>query len=120
MEHQNHPLAARCERLHPVRGATAYTKSLLDRGNRIVELFKQIQYNPLATEVQAAVLFAMQQGYLDSVPVDRVKEFQTKLVDFLTTRKEATLNLLRDEGKIDGAVEKALRADLDEFKTTWH
>ncbi len=98
----------------------AKTKSLLDRGNRIVELFKQIQYNPLATEVQASVLFAMQQGYLDSVPVDRVKEFQTKLVDFLTTRKEATLNLLRDEGKIDGAVEKALRADLDEFKTTWH
>src|SRR6185436_10832713 len=53
----------------------AKTKSLLDRGQRIVELFKQIQYNPLATEVQVAVLWTMQNSLLDDVPVEKVKDF---------------------------------------------
>jgi F-type H+-transporting ATPase subunit alpha len=98
----------------------AKTKSLLERGQRIVELFKQVQYNPLAVEVQSAVLYAMQNGYLDAVPVDRVKEYQSKLIDFLTTRKEETLKSIRDQGKFDESVEKALKTDLDEFKSTWH
>ena len=42
----------------------------MDRGQRIVELFKQTQYNPIAVEEQVAVLWAMQNGYLDPVPVD--------------------------------------------------
>ena len=59
----------------------AATKARLDRGQRIVELFKQKQYNPIPVEEQVAVLWAMQNGYLDSVPVERVKEFQLKLQD---------------------------------------
>ncbi len=56
----------------------AKTKAQLDRGQRIVELFKQKQYNPLPVEQQVAVLWAMQNGYFDEVPVDRVKEYQTQ------------------------------------------
>jgi F-type H+/Na+-transporting ATPase subunit alpha len=97
----------------------AKTKAQLDRGQRIVELFKQIQYNPLQVELQAAVIFAMQQGYMDDVPVDRVKDFQNKLQDFLTTRKEAMLAKILEQGKIADDLEKELRSDLDEFKTTW-
>ena len=54
----------------------AATKARLDRGQRIVELFKQMQYNPIPVEEQVAVLWAMQNGFLDPVPVERVKEFQ--------------------------------------------
>ncbi len=97
----------------------AKTKGLLERGQRIVELFKQIQYNPLAVEQQAAVLWAMQNGYLDDVTVDRVKEFQLKLQDYLATRKEAVLAALRDKKQIDKDVEPLLKAALDEFKTTF-
>ena len=75
----------------------AATKAQLDRGARIVELFKQTQYNPIPVEHQAAVLWAMQNGYFDAVPVERVKEFQIKLQEFLTTRKEALLAKIRDE-----------------------
>src|SRR5436190_88462 len=57
----------------------AATKARLERGQRIVELFKQGQYNPIPVEEQVAVLWAMQNGYLDAVPVDRVKQFQNKL-----------------------------------------
>src|SRR3984893_1849115 len=59
----------------------AKTQAILARGKRIVELFKQKQYNPIPVEEQVAVMWAMQNGYLDPVPVDRVKEYQLKLKD---------------------------------------
>jgi F-type H+-transporting ATPase subunit alpha len=97
----------------------AKTKSQLDRGQRIVELFKQKQYSPLPVEQQVAVLWAMQNGYFDAVPVERVKEYQTKLNDFMVTRKEAVLKAVRDKKQIDKDVEALLRAAADEFKSTW-
>src|SRR5206468_5393241 len=75
----------------------AATKARLDRGQRIVELFKQKQYNPISVEEQVAVMWAMQNGYLDSVPVDRVKEYQLKLQDWLQTRKEGLLGTIREK-----------------------
>src|SRR6184192_3258982 len=69
----------------------AATKARLERGQRIVELFKQKQYNPIPVEEQVAVMWAMQNGYLDAVPVDRVKEYQLKVQDWLQTRKAGLL-----------------------------
>jgi F-type H+-transporting ATPase subunit alpha len=98
----------------------AATKARLDRGQRIVELFKQIQYNPIPVEEQVAVLWAMQNGYLDPVPVDRVKEFQMKLQDYLQTRKESVLASIRTKKAIDKDLEAELATALNDFKTTWH
>ena len=97
----------------------AATKARLDRGQRIVELFKQVQYSPIAVEEQVAVLWAMQNGYLDPVPVDRVKEFQAKLQDYLQTRKESLLEAIRTKGAIDKDLEAELATALNDFKTTW-
>ena len=52
------------------------TKAKIERGQRIVELFKQNQYNPLSLEMEVATMWAMQNGYLDDVEVDKVKDFQ--------------------------------------------
>jgi F-type H+-transporting ATPase subunit alpha len=95
----------------------AKTKATLDRGARIVELFKQIQYNPLPVEIQVAVLWAMQNSYMDEVPVDRIKEYQAKLTEYLTTRKDAVLATIRDKKAIDDGVTAQLKGALDEFKT---
>jgi F-type H+/Na+-transporting ATPase subunit alpha len=95
----------------------AKTKATLDRGARIVELFKQIQYNPLPVEIQVAVLWAMQNSYMDEVPVDRIKEYQGKLTEYLTTRKDALLAAIRDKKAIDESVTPLLKGALDEFKT---
>ena len=95
----------------------ARTKATLDRGARIVELFKQPQYQPMPIQTQAAVLWAMQQGLFDSVPVDQVKATQNKLIDFLETRKETVLNNIRTRAKIDEGIEKELGAALAEFKS---
>src|SRR5919205_1326933 len=54
----------------------AKTQAQIDRGKRIIEIFKQPQYSPVPVEIQVAVMWAMQNGFVDPVPVDRVKEFQ--------------------------------------------
>jgi len=97
----------------------AKTKAQLERGQRIVELFKQIQYNPIALEQQVAVLWSMQNGYMDEVPVDRIKEFQAKMQDYLSTRKETILAAIRDKAAIDKDLEAQLKGALDEFKATF-
>jgi F-type H+-transporting ATPase subunit alpha len=94
----------------------ARTKAQLDRGQRIVEIFKQQQYNPQSVELQVATLWTMQKGYFDPIPVDRVKEFQNQLTQFLLTRKEALLASILKKGAIDAELEKELTAAVEEFK----
>jgi F-type H+-transporting ATPase subunit alpha len=97
----------------------AKTQATLERGKRIVELFKQIQYHPMLVEVQAAVLWTMQNNFLDDVPVDKIKDFQTKLVDHLGTRKADLLTRIRDEKAISDALAAELKAAVTEFKQTY-
>jgi F-type H+-transporting ATPase subunit alpha len=95
------------------------TQALINRGKRIMEIFKQQQYNPVAVEVQVAVLWMVQNGYVDEVPVERVKEYQNKLAEFLTTRKTELLAKIVKEKAISEALAKELKATAEEFKPTF-
>jgi len=95
----------------------ARTKATLERGARIVELFKQSQYRPITVETQAAVLWAMQKGIFDAVPVSKVKTTQDKLVEFFETRKEAIIAKIAAKKQIDGEVETELLAAIEEFQS---
>ncbi len=95
------------------------TKGKIDRGLRIVELFKQNQYSPSSMQMQTTVLFAMQHGYFDDVAVDRVKECQTALEEFMDTRKQDVLQLIADDKAITDAVKDALTTSLKDFKGSW-
>jgi F-type H+-transporting ATPase subunit alpha len=97
----------------------AKTQALLERGKRIIEIFKQNQYHPLPVDVQALVLWAVQNNFIDDVPVDKVKDFQNKLVDFMTTRKAALLTKIRTEKAIGDALAADLKAAVGEFKQTY-
>lgn len=96
------------------------TQAQIDRGKRIIELFKQPQYSPILVEVQVAVIWAVQNGYVDDVPVDRIKEFQAKLTDFLSTRKPDLLRKIAQEKAISDALKDELKATTDQFKQTWN
>jgi F-type H+-transporting ATPase subunit alpha len=98
----------------------AKTQALLERGKRIVELFKQKQYNPTPLEVQIVILWAAQNNFLDDVPVDKIKDFQAKLVDFFSTRKADLLAKVRNEKAISDALAAELKAAVTEFKPTYH
>src|SRR5689334_23283458 len=97
----------------------AKTLAQIDRGKRIMEIFKQPQYDPIPVEVQVAVLWAIQRGYLDNVPVDRVKEFQLSLTEYLTTRKADLLGKIAKEKTLSPALTAEIKAAADAFKETW-
>jgi F-type H+-transporting ATPase subunit alpha len=95
------------------------TKALLEKGNRIVELFKQRLSDPKALEVQVAVLFAMENGYFDDVPVDKIKDCQAKMEEFLTTRKEAVMAKVLQEKALTDEVTSELKSAIEDFKSSY-
>nr|MCU0797180.1 F0F1 ATP synthase subunit alpha [Akkermansiaceae bacterium] len=100
----------------------ASTKKKLDRGARIVELFKQNQYSPLSMEMESIFLFAMQNGFFDDVPVNRVKACQTAMGEFFETRKTDLLDKIRNEKpdlKKDATMVDAVKQALSDFKASW-
>jgi F-type H+/Na+-transporting ATPase subunit alpha len=97
----------------------AKTQAQIDRGKRIVEVFKQPQYSPIPFEVQVAVLWSVQNGYVDDVPVERTKEYQASLTEFLTLRKSELLQKIAREKTLSDALTNELKTAADEFKQTW-
>jgi len=97
----------------------ARTQAKIDAGKRIIEIFKQPQHDPIPVEVQVAVVWAVQNGYLTDVAVNRVKEFQNRLTEYLTTRKVALLQKIGTEKALSDTLKTELKASLDEFKQTW-
>jgi F-type H+/Na+-transporting ATPase subunit alpha len=97
----------------------AKTQAILERGKRVVEIFKQPQFNPLPVEVQAAILWAVQNNFFDDVAVDKVKDFQTKLMDFFATRKADLLLKVRNEKAISDVIAGDLKAAVTEFKQSY-
>jgi F-type H+-transporting ATPase subunit alpha len=97
----------------------AATQAKIERGKRIIELFNQPQYQPIAVEIQVAVLWAVQNGVLDDIPVGRVKEFQAGLTEFLTTSKADLLATIRRERALTDALTAGLKTAADQFKQTW-
>lgn len=97
----------------------AKTQAQLERGKRIVEVFKQPQYNPIPVEVQAAIMWTVQNGFMDDVAVDRIKDFQAKLTEYLSTRKATLLGTIAREKALSDAVINDLKAAIGEFKQTY-
>ena len=95
------------------------TKAILDRGQRTVEIFKQVQYQPQPVEIQAAVLWAVLNGKFDDVPVERVKDCQMKLMDFLATRKEPLMTRICQEKALSDALSAELKQAVEEFKGSY-
>src|SRR6187399_2024164 len=97
----------------------AKTQAQLERGKRIVEIFKQPQYNPIPVEIQSSVLWAVQNALFDDVPVEKVKDFQAKLTDYLQNRKADLMGRIVKEKAISDAITADLKAAITEFKQTY-
>ena len=98
----------------------AKTQATLERGKRVVELFKQQQYDPISVEAQAAILWTMQNNFFDDVAVDKVKNFQQKLSEYFHTRKPELLKKILKEKAISDAIAADLKAAVTEFKQSYH
>ena len=93
------------------------TRAKLERGKRIVEVFKQAQFQPVSVPIQVAVLWAVQNGYFDDVDVDEVKNSQASIATFLQDRKAALLKQITTAGQVNDEVKANLKAALDEYKS---
>mgnify|MGYP003391855456 CR=1 FL=1 len=91
------------------------TQKLLARGARLTQLLKQPQYSPLSVEEQVFVIFAGTKGYLDSVPVNQVNEYEARFLDHLRASGKKMLERIRDEKKLDDDLQTEMKRFLEDF-----
>lgn len=94
----------------------ASTQQLLNRGARLTELMKQNQYSPMTNAEIVCVIYAGTNGYLDKISVKDVGRFEAGLLKHLRTKGAALLaDMTKNDRKVSGDLEKAVRAELDAF-----
>ncbi len=93
----------------------AATQRQLSRGERTVEILKQAQYTPMRVERQVAVIYAVTNGYLDKVPVDRVRDWENEFLDFLDAQYQDLLEGIVEEQVLTEALEEKLKAAITDF-----
>ncbi len=87
----------------------ATTQKLLNRGSRLTELLKQPQFSPLKMEEQVAVIYAGVNGYLDKMPLGRVREFEDKLLATMRTKHADVLDAIRASNDLSSDSEAKLK-----------
>jgi F-type H+-transporting ATPase subunit alpha len=92
------------------------TQMQLARGQRMVEILKQGQYQPLPVEKQVAIIFAGTQGLLDDLPVDAVPEFETHFYGWLERKAPQLLGEIRDKKELSDAMRETLTAAVTDAK----
>jgi len=97
----------------------ATTQRLLNRGSRLTELLKQPQFSPLKMEEQVCVIYAGVNGYLDPLPVDRVRAFEDGLLGVLRSKHRDILDAIRDKRDLDDAITGKLKAVVESYAKTF-
>src|SRR5207253_621727 len=92
------------------------TRERLERGQRMTELLKQPQYEPVPVGKQVISIFAGARGYLDDVAIDEVRKFEHSLHRFLDQTHPDVEKDITEQGRISDDTEKKLRAAIEEFK----
>ncbi len=95
------------------------TQQQLNRGQRLVEILKQPQYQPMPAEKEVAILFAGANGYLDEWPVEAVAEYEKQMLEFLENKYPEILNEIKEKADISDELEAKMKKALDEFKTVF-
>jgi len=93
----------------------AVTQRLLNRGARLTELLKQPQFSPLKMEEQVSVIYAGVNGFLDKLPLDKVRPFEDGLLTFLRAKHPEILEAVRSSGDLTSDTEAKLKAAVESF-----
>jgi F-type H+-transporting ATPase subunit alpha len=96
------------------------TQSQLTRGQRMQEILKQPQFEPMPLENQVMVIFAGTNGYADAIPLERMKKWERDLIRNLMTSAPELGKDIAEKKQISPETEQKLRAALAVFQSTWH
>ena len=91
------------------------TQRQLARGKRLTEILKQPQYRPQSVEKQVAIIYAAVNGYLDTVPVEKLRQYEEEMHRFLETRKAALLASIVEKKTLDDEIKTQMNSALEEF-----
>ena len=94
------------------------TREQLERGQRITEVLKQAQYQPLSLEKQVSIMFAVTNGYLDDVPVSKVREWENGFHQYVEANQPQILESIATTHEINEDTQKALRDAIEAYKQT--
>ena len=94
------------------------TKKKLERGKRLFELFKQGQYSPVVVEEQVLLYYAFSNGFLDSIPVDKIQLFESDLLAYAHNNAQEVLDKIRQTGLLEETDEQSLAKVIDACKDT--
>src|SRR5271165_3405142 len=97
----------------------AVTQRLLNRGSRLTELLKQPQFSPLKMEEQVAVIYAGVNGFLDKLPLDKVRPFEDGLLAFLRSKHPDILESIRSSTDLSSDVEAKLKSAVEAFSASF-
>ncbi|OGY28218.1 MAG: F0F1 ATP synthase subunit alpha [Candidatus Woykebacteria bacterium RIFCSPHIGHO2_12_FULL_43_10] len=86
----------------------ASTKDQIERGKRITEILKQVAYNPLPLAQQIVILWAVTQGYLDSIPVEKIKDFEESFIRNIKLNHKELLSQVAEKKELDEALTQKL------------
>jgi len=92
------------------------TKKQIERGRRAVEVTKQPQYQPMPIENQVAILYAVTNGLIDDVPVEKVQEWEVAFHAFMKTEKSGLLETIKIERDLSDTTSEGLKLAVSEFK----
>ena len=92
------------------------TQQLLNRGQRLLEVLKQPQYQPMPAEKEVAILFAGAQGYLDEWSAENVADYEKQMLEFLDSKHPELLQEIKKTNDISDDLDGKLKKALDEFK----
>ncbi len=97
------------------------TRKQLERGQRVMELMKQKQYSPLSVAEMAVSLYAVENGYIDDVALEKVGDFEEALLAFMNSEKKDLISSMNDLGEYNDDVKASLKSSVEEFKKnhTW-
>ncbi|MFP4083370.1 MAG: F0F1 ATP synthase subunit alpha [Desulfonatronovibrio sp.] len=95
------------------------TQRRLTRGERLVELLKQPQYQPMPAVDQVISLYCGTKGYLDDVPVDAIAKFESEVLEYFRSQKSDIYTQIKEKQDIDAELDKQIAASIDEFKKTF-
>jgi F-type H+-transporting ATPase subunit alpha len=96
------------------------TQAQLALGERLTEILKQPQYQPMDVEKQIIAIWAANRGYADDVPVLDVRRFESEMIRFIENSDPGVLQKMRERKAIDDDIEKDLNTSLKDFKDSWN
>ena len=95
------------------------TRKQLERGERVMELMKQGQYRPLSIAEMALSLYAVNEGWLDAVPVEKVRAYEAALHSYARGEHAEFVARMNEGGAYDEDTQAGLKALLEGFAATW-